>query len=68
MEKKILIVDDDANVRRLLEFIIGNEGFQTFAFDGSQSALAAMAELTPDRLWPILEGILGTWKSNSLSA
>ncbi len=30
--------------------------------------LECMAELTPDRLWPVLEGILRTWKSSSLSA
>ena len=30
--------------------------------------LECMAELTPDRLWPVLEGILRTWKSGSLSA
>jgi heptosyltransferase I len=30
--------------------------------------LECMAELTPDRLWPVLEGLLRTWKSNSLSA
>ena len=30
--------------------------------------LECMTELTPDRLWPILEAILRTWKSNSLSA
>jgi lipopolysaccharide heptosyltransferase I len=27
-----------------------------------------MAELTPDRLWPVLEEVLRTWKSSSLSA
>jgi lipopolysaccharide heptosyltransferase I len=30
--------------------------------------LDCMAELTPERLWPVLEGILRTWKSSSLSA
>lgn len=30
--------------------------------------LECMAELTPDRLWPILEGILRTWQSSSLTA
>ncbi len=30
--------------------------------------LECMAELTPDRLWPILQGILRTWKCDSLSA
>src|SRR5438445_11061366 len=30
--------------------------------------LECMAELTPDRLWPVLEGILRRWKSSSLSA
>jgi heptosyltransferase-1 len=30
--------------------------------------LECMAELTPDRLWPLLEGILRTWKRSSLSA
>ncbi len=27
-----------------------------------------MAELTPDRLWPVLQEVLRTWKSRSLSA
>jgi heptosyltransferase I len=30
--------------------------------------LDCMAELTPDRLWPVLEGALRRWKSSSLSA
>ena len=30
--------------------------------------LECMAELTPDRLWPLLEGILEKWKSTCLSA
>jgi ADP-heptose:LPS heptosyltransferase len=30
--------------------------------------MECMAELTPDRLWPILRGILSTWESNGLSA
>jgi lipopolysaccharide heptosyltransferase I len=32
------------------------------------SRLDCMTELTPDRLWPILEGILVKWKTSSLSA
>jgi lipopolysaccharide heptosyltransferase I len=32
------------------------------------SRLECMAELTPDRLWPILQGILGRWQKSSLSA
>jgi lipopolysaccharide heptosyltransferase II len=30
--------------------------------------LECMAELTPDRLWPVLEGVLATWKSRQLCA
>jgi ADP-heptose:LPS heptosyltransferase len=30
--------------------------------------LECMAELTPDRLWPILREILGRWQQSSLSA
>src|SRR5205085_6936527 len=30
--------------------------------------LDCMAELTPDRLWPVLEGVLRKWKRSSLSA
>jgi lipopolysaccharide heptosyltransferase I len=30
--------------------------------------LECMTELTPDRLWPILQGVLATWESNSRSA
>src|SRR5262249_30540369 len=30
--------------------------------------LECMAELTPDRVWPLLQQVLRTWKSNSLSA
>lgn len=32
------------------------------------SRLDCMAELTPDRLWPILRGILDVWQHRSLSA
>jgi lipopolysaccharide heptosyltransferase I len=30
--------------------------------------LECMAELTPDRLWPVLQGVLRAWKNYSLSA
>jgi ADP-heptose:LPS heptosyltransferase len=32
------------------------------------SRLECMAELTPERLWPLVDGVLQTWSSRSHSA
>jgi DNA-binding response OmpR family regulator len=45
---RILVVDDDAFIRRPLEFILGQEGFEPYtAVDGDQ-CLARIGELRPD--------------------
>lgn len=48
MNEKIVIVEDDVNTRRLLEFILDNEGYKPFAFEDAQAALDAVEEIRPD--------------------
>ena len=37
-EKRILVVDDDENICRLLKMYLANEGFQIFvAYDGAKA-------------------------------
>ena len=47
-DKLVLIVDDDASVRELLEFLIKKEGFQLDSAADGEEALRKSRELSPD--------------------
>lgn len=46
----VFVVDDDEAVRDSLLFLLAAEGFNTAGFDNCPSALAAIAEASPDCL------------------
>ncbi|MFN3432568.1 MAG: response regulator transcription factor, partial [Candidatus Sericytochromatia bacterium] len=45
---KIMIVEDDPSAKRLLELVLGAEGFKLVAFDNGAEALAAIDQFRPD--------------------
>lgn len=45
---KILVVDDDAFIRRPLEFILREEGFQPIIAADADECLKTMAQIRPD--------------------
>lgn len=45
---KILVVEDDPTVRRLVEFVLDQEGFEVVSFQGGQEAILALDSLSPD--------------------
>jgi DNA-binding response OmpR family regulator len=46
--RTILVVDDDAFIRRPLEFILRQEGFDPITADGGDACLARLSETRPD--------------------
>lgn len=62
MEKKrILIVDDDAFIRRPLEFLLNRAGFETEVVGDGEACLEAMERSLPDLvcldvMMPVLDG------------
>ena len=47
-DKLIVIVDDDENVRELLEFVVRKEGFKTDVASDGEAGLNKINELMPD--------------------
>lgn len=45
---KILVVEDEPNLRKLLEVIIGKEGYQVATLDDGEAALEQIASFGPD--------------------
>ena len=45
---KILVVEDDPTVRRLVEFVLDQEGFEVLSFEGGQDAIDALDTMSPD--------------------
>lgn len=56
MEKKILIVDDEADIREILQFNLENAGFLT---DSASSAEEALRMLTSDHALILLDVMMG---------
>lgn len=48
LSDKILIVEDDPDIRRLLEFVLKNEGFVTQSYDNGQAAIKQIDAVAPD--------------------
>lgn len=59
MQSDILIVDDESDIRKLIQGILEDEGFATRGADGAESAYAAMSKKTPDLV------ILDIWLQGS---
>lgn len=49
--RRILVVDDDAFVRRPLELILRSEGFDPATADDGEACLAAVADRKPDLIF-----------------
>ncbi|MEP7369807.1 MAG: response regulator [Dermatophilaceae bacterium] len=66
----ILIVDDEAPNRRLLEALLGPEGYRTRAAAGGEEALASIADDPPDLvlLDVMMPGIDGCQVANAIKA
>lgn len=45
---RIMVVEDDASTRRLIEFLLENDGFKVFGFENGESALAQADDVKPD--------------------
>src|ERR1035437_6424399 len=45
---RIMVVEDDTTTRRLIEFLLENDGFKVYGFDNGQKALDQVAEVKPD--------------------
>jgi CheY-like chemotaxis protein len=52
---RVLIVDDDADVRGLMQTVLERHGFETIAVDGGSDALAYLARDTPSLILLDLE-------------
>lgn len=48
MDKSVLIVDDDEDIRTLLEYNLSKEGFQTFCAENGVEAIKIAKEVHPD--------------------
>ena len=59
--KRIVVVDDDAYVRRVVESALRREGFEVVAFEDPRDALAQLRDVAPDLilcdvLMPFMDG------------
>ena len=69
--KKILVVDDEAHIRRVLELKLKNRGYQVFAAKNGQEGIDIIKEHQPDIVitdinMPIIDGKTLCEKTNSL--
>jgi DNA-binding response OmpR family regulator len=48
MSKRILIVEDDRDIRGLLEDLLGDEGYEVSALDYTESILQSISRFNPD--------------------
>lgn len=61
MAKKILIVEDEANIRELLKLYLEHEGFEVYEAENGQAGLDGWRKLNPDMLlldvmMPVMDG------------
>jgi DNA-binding NtrC family response regulator len=42
MRDKIIVIDDEPNIRKILEALLTREGYEVFSFDGFKSAMATL--------------------------
>lgn len=61
MQKKILVIEDDAAIRDMVAFALANKNFQVLCVESGQEAKQVMADFTPDLMivdW-MLPGVSG---------
>jgi CheY-like chemotaxis protein len=69
--KKVLVVDDEAHIRRVLELKLKNRGYQVFVAKNGQEGIDIIKEHQPDIVitdinMPIIDGKTLCEKTNSL--
>jgi CheY-like chemotaxis protein len=47
-KKEILIIDDSGSSLQLLEYLLENEGYQTFSAESVNAAISILSQHTPD--------------------
>lgn len=57
MRKKVLIVDDDDDIRELISIILSDDGFMTIELDNGRTVLKTVDETKPDII--LLDVMLG---------
>lgn len=66
MNKKIYIIDDDQDVREIIQYALQSEGYKAEVFENAQVALDVLTDLPPrdfpdllivDYMMPIMDGI-----------
>lgn len=48
--KKILVVDDDQDIREIIMYVLGTEGYEVSGLDNGLSVLDTVAQIQPDIL------------------
>jgi CheY-like chemotaxis protein len=59
--KTVLVVDDDETIRELIEWVLGDEGYEVLVADNGASALTTLEQLRPDLIlldlrMPVMDG------------
>ena len=64
--KKIMIIDDDKDVRDVIEFVLTEEGFEVLGHENGSEALKVLLSMSPenypdliivDNLMPVMNGV-----------
>jgi|GEM_PF-1582086 len=64
--KKVMIIDDDKDVRDVIEFVLSEEGFEVQGHENGREALEVLLSLSPgnypdliivDNLMPVMNGV-----------
>lgn len=64
--KKVMIVDDDKDVRDVIEFVLSDEGYEVLGFENGVQALESLLAMKPeqypdliivDNLMPVMNGV-----------
>jgi DNA-binding response OmpR family regulator len=61
MKKKVLVVDDEDDIRHFLELVLRDRGYEVFVASGGEEGLARAQEIRPDLIlldimMPVLDG------------
>jgi CheY-like chemotaxis protein len=76
MKKKILIVDDEDDIRHFLELVLRESGYDVYAAAGGEECLARAGQLRPDLIlldimmpvidgWEVLRRLKGRWTTSA---
>ena len=60
---RIVVIDDDAQIRKLLRVLLTSAGYRVEEFDAGQPALEAIRSESPDLVQTTSSGKLAFWRS-----